>query len=303
MIYQKALEILGLTHGYSHSQLKKNYHLLALQYHPDKCSGNEKERIQSTERFREINEAYQYLRSENSCSENEDSQTNEATTGINYVGTLMKCLQLFQVQLSTDQVKQIVTMIEEKCHSMSLKALQGLSFEVTLNLYTFIMEHQSKLGISSIMLMNVEKALNEKADRNNLVVIHPQIEHLLRQEIYVLNVDDHKYYIPLWKPMTHLKVNDTDYVVICTPNLPANVSIDEHSNLHVNVETEIKSLFEKDNLDVTIGETGLNIPICKLNILKQQSYIFPKQGIRKDKNLSDIDDKNISDIIVHITCI
>ena len=67
---------------------------------------NEKERLQSTERFREINEAYQYLRSKNSCSENEDSQTNEATTGINYVGTLMKCLQLFQVQLSLVKLVQ-----------------------------------------------------------------------------------------------------------------------------------------------------------------------------------------------------
>lgn len=301
MIYQRALEILGLTNNYTTSQLKKNYHLLALQYHPDKCSGNEEERMRSTEKFREINEAYQFLSDKEPALQTDESQT-ESASGINYVGTLMKCLQLFQVQLSRDQVKQVVTMIEEKCHSVSLKALQELSFEVTLNLYTFLMQYQSKLGISSIMLMNVEKVLKEKADRNNLIVVHPQIDNLIGQEVYVLKVEDDTHYVPLWHPMTHLKNDESDYLVICTPQLPPNVTIDENSNIHVNINADIKSLLDRDVLDVNVGETIMHVPVCELKILKQQSYTFVKQGIRKDKKLTSLNDKNISDMIIHITC-
>ena len=64
-------------------KLKKQYHKLALQYHPDK-NGNT---VESTEKFKQIQEAYYYLTSElqfldldneNDC-EYERAQANKRT--------------------------------------------------------------------------------------------------------------------------------------------------------------------------------------------------------------------------------
>ena len=61
MDIKKALEILEINNNeLTLKTLKKNYHRLALQKHPDK-NGNTYE---SNETFKEINEAYHYLKRE-----------------------------------------------------------------------------------------------------------------------------------------------------------------------------------------------------------------------------------------------
>lgn len=59
---QWALKTLGLKEGASEKEIKKAYRALALQYHPDKQIGASDEEVKrATERFREINEAYELL--------------------------------------------------------------------------------------------------------------------------------------------------------------------------------------------------------------------------------------------------
>ena len=60
MDYSKAIKILELQDSKSEIQLstiKKQYHKLALWYHPDKNNNSETSKIQ----FQELNEAYHYL--------------------------------------------------------------------------------------------------------------------------------------------------------------------------------------------------------------------------------------------------
>ena len=76
MNYKKAFEILEIdTINTNYSDItidliKKKYHKLALQNHPDK-NGNTPE---SNEKFKQINEAYEYLKRE---MKNTNSETNE----------------------------------------------------------------------------------------------------------------------------------------------------------------------------------------------------------------------------------
>ena len=49
-------------------QIKRSYRKLALQYHPDKVSGNEEQKAEAAKRFAEINHAYETLSGERSGS-------------------------------------------------------------------------------------------------------------------------------------------------------------------------------------------------------------------------------------------
>ena len=57
-----ALKVLGLKEGATEEEIKKAYRKAAIQYHPDKhANASEKEVAEATEKFREINEAYEIL--------------------------------------------------------------------------------------------------------------------------------------------------------------------------------------------------------------------------------------------------
>ncbi len=55
--------ILGLTPGASSAEIKKAYRNLAKQWHPDRFVGDPRMQRQAREKFHQINEAYQALRS------------------------------------------------------------------------------------------------------------------------------------------------------------------------------------------------------------------------------------------------
>ena len=57
MSKQDYYEVLGVSRDVSASDLKKAYRKLALQYHPDKNSGNP----EAEKKFKEISEAYGIL--------------------------------------------------------------------------------------------------------------------------------------------------------------------------------------------------------------------------------------------------
>ena len=52
--FQEALDILDISSGVSHAELKKRYQKLSKESHPDMPNGDE-------QRFREINEAYKVV--------------------------------------------------------------------------------------------------------------------------------------------------------------------------------------------------------------------------------------------------
>ena len=55
MNYKKSLEVLELPENYTTEQLKRSYYKKALRLHPDKNPSGE-------EMFKEINNAYQFLK-------------------------------------------------------------------------------------------------------------------------------------------------------------------------------------------------------------------------------------------------
>ena len=295
MEYNKAIDILGLPQQYTESQLKKNFHLRALQYHPDKCSGDEEERLKSTERFREVHEAYKFL-TDTWSSPHERPEKN------GYMHTLMECLKLFNVTVDLGQARRLITMLEDKCHSMSLQVLNEMSLATIMELYRFLMQHQTKLGISTNMLLKIESILQEKTDENSVTVVHVQIDNLMNKEMYILKRVNGDKYIPLWHPITYIKDEQCkEEIVLCVPVLPANVTLDDKNDVHVTVSLQLSELLDVCDFKVMIGGKTKIIPTSDLRIVKHQQIVLCGEGIPRPKTKLG---QHIatSDIIVHVEC-
>lgn len=93
-------EILGVSKDSAKDYIKRAYHLLAHQYHPDKEDGNEK-------RFKEINEAYLVL----SDDESRNKYDKEITNGQGYNTNDIKEDQSNEIILEEEQKKFLEMMI------------------------------------------------------------------------------------------------------------------------------------------------------------------------------------------------
>ena len=62
MYFEKALAILGLSASYTETDLKRAYHKLMIEYHPDMNIGKSEEELRKAEeKAKDINAAYEFL--------------------------------------------------------------------------------------------------------------------------------------------------------------------------------------------------------------------------------------------------
>lgn len=97
MDYYKAFSILEIDISKTSAKditlhkLKKIYHKLALQNHPDK-NGNT---IESNEKFKEIQQAYEYLKNELHLEDENDKNLNETNFNDNFPREKCHCILIF----------------------------------------------------------------------------------------------------------------------------------------------------------------------------------------------------------------
>ena len=281
--------------------LKKKYHKLALQYHPDK-NGNT---IESKEHFQKIGEAYDLLKreiKEISIDENNDLENESG---------YMFILTVFLKTLFKDVNYDIVLSILKDAVSVAL--FESINKEMCIYIYDFIIKYKTILHISDETLENVKQIILEKYKDVQIFILNPSLFDLFENNIYKLKVDDIIYYVPLWHSeivfqkernldgiIEYNKI-DNEIIVKCIPNLPDNVEIDENNNLIISVNIPITfSLFSDKIYLVYIEKYMFEIPIAKLYCILEQIYVLKGYGIShiSDKDVFDISKK--SDIIFRI---
>ena len=314
MDYKKAFEILEIdTNSTNYTNItieliKKKYHNLALQYHPDK-NGNTPE---SNEKFRQINEAYNYLKREikriqNNCSASDDLENDDQSSSV-YFDILKQFIKGLLDGKYTDVFINIVQDIVSGYKKISLKLFDNLDRENAINVYLFLSKYKNILHLSDSILDNIKEVVIQKYDDVEIYKLNPNINDLLNNNFYKLYVKDKLYLVPLWYNEVYFdnenEIENNEIIVLCEPELPEGLKIDDDNNIYIektiNIQTELPSLvLNNDSIIVEIGDHRYHILVSELSMKREQYYKIKNQGITKpNDDVCNVSQK--SDIIVKI---
>ena len=291
MDYKKAFEILEIdTINTNYSDItidliKKKYHKLALQNHPDK-NGNTPE---SNEKFKQINEAYNYLKREmkniDPVNHENDEENKDQSSSVYY-----DILKLFIKGLLdgkyNDVFINIVQDIVSGYKKISLKLFDDLDRENAINVYLFLSKYKTILHLSDTILDEIKEIVIQKYDNVEIYKLNPNINDLLNNNFYKLYVNDELYLVPLWYNEVYFDNKNEEIIVLCDPELPQGVKIDDDNNIYIekniNIQTELASLLANDDsINIEIGDQVFYILVSELSMKREQYYRIKNKGLTK----------------------
>lgn len=167
------------------------------------------------------------------------------------------------------------------CQNLSVKLFETLDKDKAIQIFEFINTYQHILYISKETVDKIKEIINKKIENDNMIILNPSLEDLLNDNVYVLDFEEEKYFIPLWHDEIYYKnkKNNNDIVIKCIPELPDNISLDNNNNLIINASFSICDLIEKESVTYSIGNFTYDIMVSKLHITSNQQYLIKGKGI------------------------
>ena len=307
MDIQRAAKILEieLINIVNKSLIKKQYHRLALQYHPDK-NDNSKE---STDKFKQINEAYHYLMTitDYSQQQQQEQQEEDKPSETSYIHLLELFLQSIVSRSNNETFVSIVKSIMiGTCSQLTVQLFENCDKELTVEVYEFICKYKHVLRVSSEVIDELKRIVMNKYQNDQLYILNPSLRDLFEGNVYKLIVGGKTYYVPLWNAETYFDNGDDggELVVRCIPELPDNVSIDENNNVSISVSIKLTSeLLEKQTIEVPIySSRTVSLQVSDLKLVRHQTITFRRQGIFRTVDYDSTNDYcKPTDIIVMLT--
>ena len=303
------IELTNLTAEY----VKRKYHKMALRWHPDK-NGNT---LDATQRFQRISEAYTYLIKELvtntssntnifddfvSSSDSKDEKNMYTSLLSVFISNILKTTSESSIMkdLLTRIIKDIVI---NGAKVISFKLIEDLDKDKSSELYNFLCKYKHILYINGETLELVSSLIKEKYKNDSVYVLNPSVDDLLDCNIYKLYVNEQLFLVPLWH--NEMYFDDTlgnDMIVLCKPELPEHIILDDNNNLYYNLLVcfEKEMIISEYYLSIEIGKHSFKIPVSKLYMKQEQTYVLKGQGIPK---IVEDDVYNVSckaDIIITI---
>jgi hypothetical protein len=308
-----AYEVLGIEENtyifnISLEYLKKQYRKMALRYHPDK-NGNTPD---STLKFQQINEAYEYLKREiiisnKYCNYTEDVENENTDSGLNsslYFDILKEFMKTVFEGTYNEILSKVVKDIVITGKQITSKLFDELDKDTVLNIYSFLSNHRLLLHLSEDVLDMIRGIVVKKYDNVQIYKLNPSINDLINNNVYKLHVNNELFLVPLWNNESYYDSSGCEIIVICEPELPHDITIDEDNNICVDYSILLrdelyKLIQENEKLYVTIGGKIFPIPLSQLYMKSEQFYRIKNEGLPQAQNdIYNISDK--TDIIVKI---
>jgi len=305
MDYNTALNTLEITYtDLTLKNLTKQYRKLALKHHPDK-NGNTSE---SNEKFKQLNESYTFLKREMKDVKTEDCENEmESDVDLN-TSVYFDILKVFMKHILegsyNDIISKIITEIVGGATTISLKLFEDLDKDTALNIYMFLSKQRSILHLNQTILEKIREIVIQKYDNVQLYKLNPCFNDLINNNVYKLYIDCNLYLVPLWYNELYFDGSGCEIIVVCEPELPKNITIDDDNNIYyeveLNLDNDIPDMIRNNkNIIINMSDIEFSIPISDIYMKKEQYYTIKNKGLSKIKNdIYDISEK--ADIIVKI---
>jgi hypothetical protein len=306
------LNLLNLNDNYSDKtiynlkfdELKRAYHIAALNNHPDKNSDPD-----SNQKFQDIQNAYTNLKSyinydtlkDDIIDDNKDEFENNIFSK-SYFELIMEFLNILTTNQDNKSIETFKTTCLEYRNKLFEKLLDKLNIEVLEEIYQIINKLHKNNNISHETYKIIFNILKKKFEYVNIYILNPSLENLFKNEIFKLDISGEVVYIPLW----HHEVNYNNNIIKIVPLLENNIFIDRDNNIHIDYRTTYDNLifllknYDDPYFELLLNENVLKISLNKLYINKYQTYVFKNSGISQINLNNMFDVSNLSNIIVHI---
>ena len=284
----EAIEILNLSNEKKYvNQILKKYRLLALLYHPDKNKNED-----ANEKFQKINEAY------NCLMNNENSNEN-----ITYKDLIFDFLENHFDIKDNNTKEKIYIYIDKNINSfIQYLLLKYFNDNNLINIYRLIEKFENNINIFDNKLINkIKSTIINRVSNIEQIILNPILSDLLEDNIYKFNYKNEIYYIPLWHEELIYDYNESEFIIKIEPNLPENISLDNNNNLLIDLEYNVRDIWDKEEIFFYLESKEFKLIKKNLTLRKMQKVILKNQGISKIDHNNIFNNKNRSDIIINLS--
>ena len=255
------------------SLLKKQYHKMALKHHPDKNPHD----TYATHHFQEIQDAYQFLLK---YVQSPQTTINEPTTFKSMMRVWLE--EYLHSGAGKHQLLIILSKLASMAETAGLDYLTNIEVGMLEKVAEFAKLHQDVFHLSDTFLQKLDALVAEKRADVKVVTLNPTLDDLLNQHLYKMHYGGEVFVIPVWHSVLEYDLSGGRTMwVECYPILPEYVRIDEHNNLHVDLEFDLGEIWDKTAISFTLGQSHTYhlYPSTQLNCISQQQVVLKHCGI------------------------
>lgn len=268
--------------------IKKQFRMLALMYHPDKNDSPD-----ASEKFRKINEAYQYLLNYEGYTVNDK----ELYDNEDYSNVLF-CFINSIIGEDNNILHLVLNKIFSLCEDKAIKYIQTLDKQMIINIYEILLKYETAFHVNEKLKNEIREIVKEKTKKDERVILNPTLNDLFEEKVYKLICQNNTFFVPLWHSELIIDDSGNNLYVTCEPILPNNFSLDENNNLYITKNYDLNYVWNNDIIDVEFN--NLKVNTRNLQIRNKQTITFKNCGIPKANRKEVLDVSKRANIYVII---
>ncbi len=281
MNLEKAIKIIGITEYEINDivLIKKKYKMLALKYHPDKNPDHKNY-------FLEIKDAFDFLYELNNLGEMESKEMEYDNEKFNeYKILLLDFLTNYASPLFAKVLLPFLT-------TGDTSLLGKIERDDILEMYEFLKKYRNIMHISDEIFESLRNFIKLIVKDDVVVYLNPSLQDLLDANCYKYWEGEHYYIIPMWHHEVHFDLKDSTgkLIVICEPDLPSNIVMDEFNNIFIDHSVLLEHrLLEEDRIEIKLGNKNLFVDRDEIRLTKEQMIKVKERGIPLANNANIYD--------------